>query len=346
LPVLSADEIERISQAILEAAGATQVEARIVSRSFRNSNLAGVDSHGIVILPFYVEAVQKGAVKVGAKPCIVQESASTALLDGRWAFGQIVGLEAMSLAIEKARRCGIGSVAAFNSNHLGRLAEYSMLALKHDMIGVVTANAPPRVAPHSGAGRILGTNPLSYAIPAGKELPIVLDISTSVVAEGKVRLKRLRHERVPLGWIIDNKGNPTTDPDAFQEGGALLPFGGYKGYGIGLLVEILSGGLSGAGMSANLVGANGVFTVAIDLEKFGSVAEFKSRIDKLIRRIKSCPVAPSEREILLPGELEFREEQKRLREGIPIDDGVWIQISSLAATLGVDLQDILLRKIM
>jgi uncharacterized oxidoreductase len=232
------------------------------------------------------------------------------------------------------------------SNHIGRLGEYPVIAAEKNMIGMITVNnhgAAQCMAAWGGIGRRLSPNPISIGLPTGTDDPVLLDITTAVVAEGKVRVKRNRGEKLPEGCIIDSQGNPSTNPNDFygSPGGAILPFGGivgHKGYGLGFILDILAGALSGAGCSradAPRFG-NAVFIFVINIENFTPIAEFKKHVDGLIEYVKSSPKMPGVDEILFPGEIEAKERKKRLAEGIFVEDETWNQIVKTAEELGVD----------
>jgi len=303
------------------------------------ANLRGQDGHGVLMLPRYMDQVKKGTMKFGVKVETVRETPSTALLNGNWGFGQVIGVRAMELAIKKAKDHTIGFVGVINCNHIGMLAHYPMMALEHDMIGVTLCNSSPEVAPYGGRMRKLGTDPICVAIPANREKPIVLDMATSVVAAGKVRAKYVKGEKTPEGWIIDNDGQPTVDPSVFMSlKGMLLPVGGYKGFGLSLVVDVLGGALTGAGCSSTeFQRGNGVIMYAIKIESFTPATTFKERVDNLIRSIKSTPTAPGYSEILVPGEPEFRTMEERSKKGIEVDDMTWQALRSLGKELGLDI---------
>jgi LDH2 family malate/lactate/ureidoglycolate dehydrogenase len=335
----SADQLRDIVSRVLLKVGASAEEAELVSRHLVEADLRGVHSHGVMRIPEYIELIRRGGIKPQAKIEVVRESPTIALINGNWGFGQVIGVKAMDIAITKARDSAVGCVGVFNCNHIGMLAYYTMMALDRDMIGIAGCNGGPAVAPFGGASRALGTNPLSFAIPTGEERPVVLDMATSIVAEGKVRLRMMRGEKTPEGWILDSEGNLTTDPSALYAGGALLPFGGYKGYGLGLIIDIICGALTGAGCGRELkVGDNwgqGVFMMAIDISSFTSIGTFKKRVDMLIRELKSSPKATGFKEILVAGELEFREKERGLLEGVQIDDKTWQNLEEIMGELGV-----------
>ena len=342
MPIFKADTLRRISEEIFTAYGAPIEEAKLVSKFLVKANLCGHDSHGVIRIIQYVKAIENGVLKPGAKIDVVRETRSSALLKGNWGFGQIVAKRAMELAIEKAEKSSVGVICAFDLYHIGRLADYTMLAAKKDMIGIAMVNSTPTVAPYGGKEKLLSTAPLSYAFPTGKENMFVLDIATSVCAEGKVRVSLHKGEKLPEGYIIDKDGNPSTNPADLYEGGAILPLGGdlvgYKGFGLGLVVEVIAGILSNAGCAyeANKSG-NGVFFEVINIEDFVPIDEFKNRIDALIRRIKSSKLRPGFKEIMLPGEPELRTEMKRQKEGIYIPERTWKEMMEIAEKKGINV---------
>ena len=342
MPVFRAEQLRNMGTEIFAAAGAPLEEAKLVSEFLVKANLAGHDSHGAIRIVQYVNAIERGELKPGAEIKVVRETRSSALLNGNWGFGQVVAKRAMEIAIEKATESSVGTVCAFNLYHIGRLADYTAMALQKDMIGIVMANSRKSVAPHGGRERLLSTSPLSYAFPTGEENPFILDIATSVCAEGKVRVRLHKGENLPDGCIIDKDGNPSNAPKDLYQGGAILPLGGdslgYKGFGLALVVETLSGILSGAGCAyeAEKKG-NGVFFQALDIESFMPIDEFKRRSDNLIQAVKSSKLRPGFDEILIPGEPELRTEKKRLEEGVYVPEKTWEELKSIGMKLGLDL---------
>lgn len=344
MKVFGADQLKRFCTAILEAVGAPRGEAEIVADSLVKANLRGVDSHGVFRLPIYINRVEHKTIIPGAPFTIVREATSTALVDGGSGFGQVVGVRAMKLAVEKARVTGIGAVSVFNTNHFGMAAYYAMIALQNDMIGVVTSNTSPWVVPWGGRVPMLGTNPLCVAIPSGQDIPIILDMATSAVARGKIERAAKEGRPIPEGWAVNENGEPTTDPVAALKG-ALLPFGGPKGYGVSFVLDMISGALAGAacGKDVNSLFPEerrcnvGQFFLAINVDAFIPVREFKATVDKAIRELKSCPPAPGYAEVLIPGEIEYRTEQKRLREGIPLSGEVRRSLKGLCERLKVNV---------
>lgn len=340
MPIFSASQLIDVGTKIFLAAGAPLEEACLVSEFLVKANLAGHDSHGIIRVIQYVNDIEKGIIKPGANIEIVNETPSTAILNGNWGFGQVVAKRAMDLAIEKAKRNAISVVCVYNCNHIGRLADYAVMASENDMIGVVMANSIKIVAPFGGRERMLSTGPICFAFPSYLEFPLVIDIATSVVAEGKVRVALHKGEKIPLGWIIDKDGNPSNNPKDLYDGGAILPLGGdehgHKGFGLGLAIEILSGILTGAGCAyEETKRGNGVFFEVINVERFMPVEEFKRRVSDLVKVIKGSKTRPGFKEILIPGEPEYLTEKVRLRDGIYVPEKTWEEIVNLAKKLGL-----------
>ena len=349
MPKLAPEALERAAGAILEAVDVPRDDAQIVSRHLVEANLAGHDSHGVLRVPQYVKAVQTAQVKLGVKPQVLNDTATTASLDGQNGFGQVAAHYAMSVAISKARQSGIAAATVRNCYHTGRIASYTLMAAEQGLVSLVMANAGgggQSVAPFGGISRRLATNPLSIAAPAPDGQPVVLDIATSVAPEGKVRDYLQRGKSVPVGWIVDSSGRPTTDPREFYSppGGALLPFGGpvgYKGFGLGFMIDLLAGALSGAGVCRpNAPDAkDGLLMIALEVQRFVPLEVFYQQVTQLVAHVKSCPPAPGFIEVHVPGEIEKGEEQRRREEGIDIHEQTWAAICEVAAEVGVNLAD-------
>jgi uncharacterized oxidoreductase len=348
MPTFPAHQLKKLCVSIFNAAGIPEDEAQIVSESLVSSNLAGHDSHGVIRIPQYISLIKRGDIIPGAELSVVKENPNTAVLDGNWGFGQVMARKAMEIAIRKAEANSLSAVSMSRSNHVGRLGEYPVIAAEKNMIGMITVNnhgAAQCMSAWGGIGRRLSPNPVSIGLPTGTDDPVLLDITTAVVAEGKVRVRRNRGEKLPEGCIIDGNGNPSTDPNDFYgpPPGAILPFGGivgHKGYGLGFILDILAGALSGAGCSradAPRFG-NAVFINVIKIENFITIEDFKRHVDGLIEYVKSSPKMPGVEEILFPGEIEAKERKKRLETGIFIEDETWGQIAKAAGELGLDTQ--------
>jgi LDH2 family malate/lactate/ureidoglycolate dehydrogenase len=348
MPVLSANQLKTLSTSIFTGLGVPKADAKLVADLLVDANLTGFDSHGVIRIPIYVKGIKMGAVKPGAEIKIVSETPSTAVIDGGWNLGQVVAKYAMNVCIEKARKGVVGLVTARNSHHIGRLNTYAEMAMAQDMIGIASVNSASYVAPFGGKSKQLGTNPLCFAIPSGEEPPMILDMATSVWARGKIMVYLARGEELPEEIFMDPEGNPTTDPSWYTKGGILRTLGGeiagYKGFGLSLLVEILTGALTEGGVSNSeeyrsrpFYGGNGIFMMAIDVGQITNLDDFKKRVDSLLGTVKNSPTAPGYDEILIPGEPERRKKEKLLREGIFVEDQTWNDLASLAKELKIKL---------
>jgi uncharacterized oxidoreductase len=347
VPSLTSDQLESIVTLVFERAGAPSSHSQLVARHLVEANTFGHDSHGILRVPQYCEAIESGELMPAARPELVRESPAGAVLDGCRAFGQVAATEAMHLTLEKAGRSGIAAVTLRNCYHSGRLGAYSALAADAGMIGIVMVNAGgggQSVVPFGGSARRLATNPFSIAAPTSGEFPLVLDIATSMAPEGKIRDHSLRGAKLPDGWIVDSQGRPSCDPSDFYgpPAGSILPLGGpagYKGFGLALMIDVLAGALSGAGCCRDekVPASDGVLLIAIDVEQFSDRVAFYEHVSELIAYVKSCPVAPGFPDIFVPGEVEFREAQRRRESGIIIDDHIWQQIEAISRRLGAVL---------
>jgi uncharacterized oxidoreductase len=345
MPTKSSAALESLASAIFQAMGASEDESGIVGRHLVSANLAGHDSHGVLRIPQYVRAIRDGRIRLRTHVRIARESPAGILIDGQLAFGQVVAVESMQLAMDKARANSVCAASVFNANHAGRLASHTLLAAEQGMIGILTVNAGGAgqlVAPFGGIAARLATNPISIAVPASQGAPIVLDIATSVAPEGKLRAYRQRGQEVPEGWIIDHTGQATTDPADFYgpPAGALLPLGGpagHKGFGLGLMFDILAGALSGAGCSrpnAQPAG-DGLLLIVIDVRQFTPLEQFYEHVARLVEHVKSSPPAHGFQEVLVPGEYEQRNEAVRRERGIVIEEATWIEIVQIAMELGI-----------
>ena len=326
---------------MIVALGASQADASWVAQLLVRANLCGHDSHGIIRIPQYFQACKKGQIRPEARPEIEDEGPTTARINGHRAFGQVTGHLAAEVAVAKAAANGTGAVAAFECNHVGRLADYVELAANRGMIAFAFANdcgANQVVAPFGGLEGRLSTNPLAIAIPA-IPFPICLDIATSVVAMGKVAVQRNRGQPLPIGWVQDADGNPSTNPNSLDGSppGTLLPMAGYKGYGLAVMVEILAGILTGAGFSREEVGPDlqGFFLLAFQMGDFADREAFLSQVSHLAQYLKSSRRRNGLGEIMVPGEQEWRTAEQRMREGIPIDPATWGQLQKVKEEMGL-----------
>jgi len=348
MPTVDADQLKAFGSSIFSALDVPTEDAELVSDLLVEANLTGFDSHGVIRIPIYARGIKMGAVKPGAEIKIIRETHSTAAIDGGWNLGQVVAKYAMNVCIEKARKSVVGLVTAKNSQHAGRLNTYAEMAMAQDMIGIASVNSASYVAPYGGKSKQLGTNPLCFAIPSGKEPPMVLDMATSVWARGKIMVHLARGEELPEGVFMDPDGVSTTDPGWYTKGGVLRNLGGeiagYKGFGLSLLVEILTGALTEGGVSNSeeyrsrpFYGGNGIFMMAIDVGQITELDAFKKRVDDLLSSVRDSPVAPGYEEILIPGEPERLKKEERLREGIFVEDKTWGDLTALAEELDVEI---------
>jgi uncharacterized oxidoreductase len=338
---ISAPKLKEYASAIFAAAGAAEDDAGIVGDALVDANLAGHDSHGVMRIPNYVGWMEQKLINVEAELKVVADAEAFAVVDCDWGFGQVMGREATDLAIAKAFNSGAASVAGRNCCHLGRLGDYPAMAAREGMVAVMFINTHGGgkiVAPFGGIERRLSANPIAIGIPRA-EGPIVVDVSTCSIAEGKVRNMRTAGQPVPAGCIIDAAGKPSTDANDFYgpPPGALLPFGGHKGFAMGLAADILAGALSGAGCSrpgVDRIGNSFLITV-IDIAQMRDRGQFDEDVHNLVEYVKSSKLAPGVDEILVPGEPESRTQERRERDGIPIHEATWAALAEVAGKYGV-----------
>jgi uncharacterized oxidoreductase len=348
MPTVRPDALRQACTRAFVALGVPAAAAALVADHLVDAELAGVISHGILRVPQYVELIRHGKIVPDARLSVLKETPATAVLDGGHGFGQVMAHEAMEHALRLAARAGVGAVTLVNCSHTGRLGSYTEHAARQGFIGLMMVNSGGHgqwVAPFGGLAGRLATNPLSVAVPTGLEFPLVLDIATSAAPEGRIRALCALGQAIPPGWVIRPTGEPTTNPaDLYgPPRGALLPFGGHKGYGLALVVEALAGGLSGAGCCADpeapLAGVtDGVFLLALQVEAFCPSAVFQEQMAGLVRHLKSCPPAPGFAGVLVPGEREARERERRLREGVPIGEAIWETLQRSLQALAVPLE--------
>jgi LDH2 family malate/lactate/ureidoglycolate dehydrogenase len=336
MPLLPVQELRDFTLAVLAALGTPNEYAQIVCNSLVGANLAGHDSHGVLRLTTYAQWVKEGLIRPAVAPVLARMSGATAHVDGGWGWGLVGARFAAEQAIALARDYGVGAVTIDRCAHIGRMGEYVALMAAAGMGGMATCNHYPSVAPFGGRERMLGTNPFAMATP-GREggEPVVVDFATSGVAEGKLRVARAKGETVAPGLIVDREGQPSQTPADFYEGGALLPFGGHKGYGLGLMAELLGGVLSGAGAAAlpGFAGANGTLMLAIDISRFLPLATFTHQAGALGDRIHGSAPALGFSAVLLPGEPESNTFRQRSTQGIPLPDATWNELQQLFAEL-------------
>ncbi|MFC6083561.1 Ldh family oxidoreductase [Sphaerisporangium aureirubrum] len=338
-PVLPADRLTGIATAVMEGLGTPGDLALQVAESLVAANLAGHDSHGVIRLPWYAEFVDRGLAVPAARPEVVASEGATAVVDGRGGWGQPAALFAVERVAELAGRFGAGVVTVRNCNHVGRIGEYVERLAERGLAGVMWCNADPAVAPYGGARRMLGTNPFAAGIPSGDRPPVIVDFATAAVAEGKLRVVRSAGGTVAPGLIQDAAGNPSTDPEDYYAGGSLLPFGGHKGYGLSVLVELLGGALSGNHPSClpGYVWGNGVVLIALRPAAFVPQDAYLGDVRDAADALRSSPPSPGADAVRLPGDPERATREHREKAGIPVPAGVWQDLLALGTRLGVAL---------
>ncbi|MBM3357525.1 MAG: Ldh family oxidoreductase [Betaproteobacteria bacterium] len=341
---VSAQKLEAFIARALQAVEISEREAKCIAELMVRADVQGSEGHGVFRLPQYIRRIQGGAVNVKPGIRVAREAAAMALVDGDNGMGHLVMRYATERAIEKAKTAGVAWVGAKWSNHAGPASLYATMPLEHDMIGLYLAvgNAN-HLPPWGGLDMLLSTNPIAVAIPAGEEPAIVLDMATTVAAYGKVKTKAQRGETMPEGWMMDREGRPLTDPRRANEG-FLLPIGGYKGYGLALVIGLLAGTLNGAAMGKDVVDFNaddvtatntGHVIVAINVEAFQPVAEFKKNVDALIRDIRASRRLPGVDRVRLPGEGSHAARADRLKNGVPLPAPLAAALKELAAELKI-----------
>lgn len=343
MPNVTADRLTEIARALLIAAGTPESEADTISGLSVAANLAGHDSHGIILIPTYIDRVKVGHIVPGAPWTITEESPTTTVVDGNWGFGYVVTKKAMELTIEKAEKQNVAACTVFRQGHIGRLAAYPLMAAQRGMIAMITADSgrsPKHVAPFGGAKARLGTNPICFAMPSNLEGPLFFDMATSAAAAGKIGVAIARGEQVPQGWLIDSEGRPSIDPRVLRQGGALLPLGGgegYKGYGLAAIVEIFSGLLTGLGFGVEPSGRHndGCFIAVFKVSAFRNLDTFKQEVTDFAKYLKDTPPAQGFKQVYYPSEVEFMKEQDRRKNGIPIEDATWGVLKKLATEFGI-----------
>lgn len=344
MPIFTAARLATLAAAVFRAAGATPEESRTVGNALAEANLEGHDSHGVVRIPQYVGWMEQKLINIGAHMKVVKETEAFAVLDGNWGWGQVVAKEAMELGIQKALRSGVVIVSVSQCCHIGRVGDYPLMAALAGLAAVMFVNthgAGKLVAPWGGRERRLSANPIAIAIPRSSAPPILIDLSTCAIAGGKVTIAHNSGKSVPAGCIVDSEGRPSTNPADFvgPPEGALLPFGGHKGFALGLATDILAGAISGAGCSrpsGKRVG-NSFTATLLDPAVFRGQGEFDLDVNQLVDYVKSSKLAEGFSEILIPGEPERRERVRRERDGISVDDETWRQIRETGERYGVKM---------
>ena len=349
------DKLFSFSKAVFLKIGCSQEDALLATEVLLSADLRGIDSHGIARLSGYVRLWEAKRVNATPQINILHQTPSTATVDGDSGLGLVVAPKAMQIAIDKAKDVGTGWVSVQGSNHFGIAGYHAMMALEHDMIGICMTNASPLVAPTFSVERLLGTNPICVAVPAGAQPPFVADLATTTAANGKLEILQRKNLEAPSGWIQDKEGNPSTDPHELKTGGALLPLGGdrehgsHKGYALGAVVDIFSAVLSGAnygpwvppfpaylpmptGMPGNGIGH---FFGALRIDAFRPAEEFKQHMDNWINRFRSAKPVEGFEKVIIPGDPEREMEKERRENGIPLLQPVLDDLTALSERFGL-----------
>lgn len=354
---LGYERLKEFCTGIFHRIGCNRLDSALAAETLLAADLRGVDSHGIARLSGYVRLWEVQRIDVCAVPEIIYEKPGTAVVDGKGGLGLVVAPFAMKVAIEKARQVGTGWVAVTNSSHFGIAGIHAMMALEQDMIGIALTNASPTVAPTFSKKRMLGTNPIAVAVPAGKEPPFVADFATTTAANGKLEILQRRQESAPFGWVQTREGEPTSDPGILKAGGALLPLGGdrehgsHKGYMLGSIVDILSGVLSGSNygpfvppfpaylpMPEVMPGKGiGHFFGAISVDAFRPAEDFKSEMDNWINEFRKATPINKSQPVLIPGDPERIIEAERREYGIPVSQEVYDDLLELSQKFSIPL---------
>ncbi len=339
MPVVQSSDLHDFIVRMFTAVGSPEHDARELADHLIDSNLAGHDSHGVIRAPQYLGQIETGLIVPGASSEVVRETETTTLLRGNWNYGQVVGREAMDASIAKARAHGIGITVAWELSHTGRMGTYGEQAARAGMLAIATVQGQGRsVAPFGGAEGRLSTNPIVVAAPTpDPEQPFVLDMATSVAAGGKVKVADAANSELPPDWAIDAEGRPTRDPSAIEAGGAILPLGGpagHKGFGLSLAVTAL-GALTPEIEFGKHRGSSTVM-IAVDLERFREPSEYTRVFGAFLDFVRETPLQEGVEEIVVPGELERRNRDRRRRDGIDLDDGTWQRLADGAVQTGIE----------
>ncbi|MBI1943385.1 MAG: malate/lactate/ureidoglycolate dehydrogenase [Betaproteobacteria bacterium] len=340
--ICKAKRLARAIEAVVAAGGSDAREAKLVAENLVTANLTGHDSHGVGMIPRYVESLLEGGLQVNQHPRIVFDGGAMLSLDGQAGYGQVIGLEAMEIGIARARQHGLAVMGLARAHHLCRIGQWAEQAVGAGLISLHFTNVISRsiVAPYGGADARFGTNPVTVGIPIPGEPPFILDMATSAVAQGKIRVAHNKREQVSPEWLIDDQGFPTSDPryGVVEPFGALRTFGLHKGYGLAVVCELLGGALTGGGTwhsddrSKKRVW-NGMLTILIDPQRLGTADTFAAETSAFLESLRRSPVAPGFDKVRIAGEPEREMRAKREREGIPVDANTWEEIAAAAAKL-------------
>jgi hydroxycarboxylate dehydrogenase B len=343
----SADALAGLGTRLFQAAGAPPDTAQSVAAMLVEANLKGHDSHGVLRIPQYLDRIARGQIRPDARPRLEMERGATALISGEWGFGQLAGVAATDEAVRRAREYGIGAVGVIRCNHLGRVGAYPERAAAADCAAMVwVGGLGSRTAvPHGGSRAALGTNPIAAGFPVADEYPVVLDYATTAIAVGKIHVARAARKPLPAGLLLDRRGEPTTDPEEFYRDGALLPFGGHKGYALSVIAELLGQALTGSDAYAQTGGEDvfrrsGALILAISVGAFRSVESAKGAARDVVTRLRQVPPAAGVESVQTPGEPEARSMRRRRASGIEVEEATWQAITAAAASVGIPARDL------
>jgi len=354
---LPVDELRRFIEITFKKLDVSEEDAEICADILITSDLRGIESHGIGRLRMYVDRIKSGQIEKKSDFEIIKESPTTAVIDGNHGIGMVIGYHSMSLAIEKAKRYGMGAIAVRNSSHFGIDGFYPLMATKHGMVGMSCTNARPSVAPTFSTQPKLGTNPIAFGAPTDEDFPFLFDAATSITQRGKIEVLNREEKLAYEGWVIDSEGKPMTDPQSILDGltqdqAALLPLGGdtealgsHKGYGLSTIVEILSSSLQSGAFLAALSGLNpdgsgarfkvGHFFMAISIESFLPLEDFKKNIGGLLKELRASRKTPGQLRIYTAGEKEYLNEIEVRKSGVPINENLRKDILYVKQLLGI-----------
>ncbi len=342
MPLLNPDRLRAFAAAVYRHAGVPAEDAGLLADCLVQADLWGHQSHGVLRLDWYRARLRKGTMRAATAPELVVDAGAVAVVDGHDGVGQALALRAMGEAIARARAHGVGVAGVRNSNHFGTAMYFTRIAAQQGCIGFLSTNASPAMPPWGGRAKALGNNPWSIAAPAGERAPMVLDIANTAVARGKVYLARQRGEPIPAGWALDAMGRPTTDAAA-AIAGIILPMAGHKGYGVSLMMDVLSGVLTGSAFAREVHGPYqaehrsgcGHLALALDIARFQPLAQFEARMEALIAQMKSVPRADGVDEIFYPGEIEARNDERQRRDGLELPAATLADLERVANETGI-----------
>ncbi len=343
MPAIASEPLIGFAEAVFRAHGVPEADAHLFADSLVQADLWGHQSHGVLRLPWYAARLKSGVMAAVTEAELVVDSGAVAVIDGHDGIGQVLAAKAMAEAIKRAKDHGIGAVAVRNSNHFGTIMYFTRMAAAQSCIGMASTNASPAMAPWGGREKVVGNNPWSIAAPGGRYGPVVLDIANTAVARGKLYLAKQRGEDIPEGWAMTADGQPTTDP-ALGIAGLILPMGEHKGYGISVMMDVLSGVLAGSGFMTGVFGpyqaekksGAGHLFLALDIAAFRPLEDFETDMERLVGDLKSVPPAAGFNEVFYPGEIEARAEAENRRHGLSLPEKTRSDLGALARDLGLE----------